>query len=71
MFAKEGREMIHEKLRLDIQRQISILMKSTILNRTVDYMDNRISRYSMRMGKCEITGMELFATDVIAIIIYR
>jgi RNA-directed DNA polymerase len=27
-------------------------------------MDNRISRYSMKMGKCEITGMYLFASDV-------
>ncbi|MDR7002058.1 5-methylcytosine-specific restriction endonuclease McrA [Neobacillus niacini] len=27
-------------------------------------MDNRISRYSMKMGKCEITGTFLSASDV-------
>ncbi|MDF2650872.1 MAG: group intron reverse transcriptase/maturase [Paenibacillus sp.] len=27
-------------------------------------MDNRISRYSMKLGKCEITGMYLFVSDV-------
>jgi hypothetical protein len=27
-------------------------------------MDNRLSRYSMRMGKCEITGTFLPAEDV-------
>jgi RNA-directed DNA polymerase len=27
-------------------------------------MDNRISRYSMKMGKCEVTDMYLFAPDV-------
>jgi len=32
--------------------------------RVFGYIDNRISRYSMKMGKCEITGMHLFATDV-------
>ncbi len=63
-FTKEGREMIQKKLRPDIRREISVLMKSTLPNRSVEYMDNRISRYSMRMGKCEITGIELPAADV-------
>ena len=40
------------------------LMKSNIPNQSVEYMDNRISRYSMKMGKCEITGIYLFASDV-------
>lgn len=31
---------------------------------SVEYMDNRLSRYSMKMGKCEITGIYLFASDV-------
>ena len=39
-------------------------MKSSIPTQSVEYMDNRISRYSMKMGKCEITGTYLFATDV-------
>ena len=39
-------------------------MKSSIPNQSVEYMDNRISRYSMKMGKCEITGIFLFAVDV-------
>ncbi|MFL6517374.1 MAG: HNH endonuclease, partial [Bacillus sp. (in: firmicutes)] len=32
--------------------------------RSVEYMDNRISRYSMKQGKCEITGRFLQAQDV-------
>jgi len=39
-------------------------MKSNIPERSIEYMDNRMSRYSMKMGICEITGMYLFATDV-------
>src|SRR5699024_3158973 len=55
--------MIHKKLRPDIQREVGILMKSTLPNRSVEYMDNRISRYSMKMGKCKVTGMELPASN--------
>ena len=39
-------------------------MESTIPTRSVEYMDNRISRYSMKKGNCEITGMFLQAQDV-------
>ncbi|WP_240508029.1 group II intron reverse transcriptase [Virgibacillus indicus] len=63
-FTEEGRNIIHKKLRSDIQSEIGLLMKSTLPNRSIEYMDNRISRYSMKMGKCEITGVELPATDV-------
>ncbi len=63
-YTAAGRERIHLKLRPDMAQEIFFLMKSNIPNRSVEYMDNRISRYSMKMGKCEITGMYLFATDV-------
>jgi RNA-directed DNA polymerase len=63
-FTAAGRERISRKLRPDIKQQISLMLKSNIPNRSVEYMDNRISRYSMKLGKCEITGMYLFASDV-------
>jgi RNA-directed DNA polymerase len=64
LYTTAGREQIHKKLHPDIRQEIHSLMKSSIPNQSVEYMDNRISRYSMKMGKCEITGMYLFATDV-------
>ncbi len=63
-FTKVGREKIHKNLRKDIKREISLLMKSNIPTRSVEYMDNRVSRYSMKMGKCEITGIYLYASEV-------
>ena len=51
-----GRERIQKQLQTDIKREISITDEINILTRSVEYMDNRISRYSMKMGKCEITG---------------
>lgn len=63
-FTSEGRARIHKQLRLDIQREIALLLESNIQTRSVEYMDNRISRYSMKMGRCEITGVFLQARDV-------
>lgn len=63
-YSVAGRERIYKRLQIDMKREISILMKSTILTRSVEYMDNRISRYSMKMGKCEITCTPLSASDV-------
>ena len=39
-------------------------MESKIPNRTVEYLDSRISRYSMKSGKCEITKQFLPAKAV-------
>ena len=63
-YTEDGRERIHKNLRPDIQREVGLLMKSTLPTRSVEYMGNRISRYSMKMGKCEITGWDLTAYDV-------
>ena len=63
-YTPEGRELIHKRLQGDVEWELLKLMKSHIPNATVQYMDNRLSRYSMKMGRCEITGMFLFAEDV-------
>jgi RNA-directed DNA polymerase len=64
LFITAGREVIYKKLRPDLRQEIYLLSKSSIPNQSVEYMDNRLSRYSMKLGKCEITGMYLFAPDV-------
>ncbi|WP_408006423.1 group II intron reverse transcriptase/maturase [Pseudalkalibacillus sp. A8] len=64
LFTDEGRERFYKKLRPDIQNEVSQLMKAVLPNRSIEYMDNRISRYSMKLGKCEITGQYLLAHNV-------
>ncbi|WP_028784601.1 group II intron reverse transcriptase/maturase [Thalassobacillus devorans] len=64
LYTKKGREQMYKSLRPDIQKEIGHLMKSSLPNRSVEYLDNRISRYSMKMGKCEVTGEYLHASDV-------
>lgn len=55
-FTKEGRSLNYKRLKADVSAEIGKLIKSNIPNRSVEYFDNRISRYSMKNGKCEITG---------------
>ncbi|MBE1556138.1 reverse transcriptase domain-containing protein [Sporosarcina limicola] len=63
-FTEEGRVQITTRLRIDIRQEIVLLLESKIPTQSVEYMDNRISRYSMKQGKCEITGTFLEAQDV-------
>jgi RNA-directed DNA polymerase len=63
-FTELGRGMIYKKLQEGIRKEIIKLMESNIPNRSVEYLDNRISRYSMKMGCCEITGKFLFSSYV-------
>lgn len=64
LFTKDGRNKIHTNLKGDVAAEIRKLMKSNIPNRSANYFDNRISRYSMKNGKCEITGEFLSAEYV-------
>lgn len=63
-FTQEGRQTLCNKIKGDVKAELIKLMKSTISNRSVEYMDNRLSRYSMKLGKCEVTGNFLFANEV-------
>ena len=38
-------------------------MKNYIPNRTIEYNDNRISRFIAQYGKCAISGIELGKSD--------
>ena len=59
-FTEQGRKrMEHKILQTAVYQEIRMLMKSNIPNRSVEYLDNRISRYSMKLGKCEITNQFL------------
>ena len=63
-FTEEGRVQISKRLSKNIRQEIVLLMESKIPTRSVEYMDNRISRYSMKKGKCEITSTFLQAENV-------
>ena len=53
-YTHQGRQYIHKNLGLDISI-IKFLMKNPVLNRSVEFNDNRISLYAGQLGKCAIT----------------
>ena len=63
-YTQVGRDKIFKNLEKGIEHQIQQLMKSYIPNRSIEYLDNRISRYSMQQGKCAITGQFLLHHEV-------
>lgn len=64
VFSEQGRKLIHSKLPANVMYEITILAKHKFVGYSLEFMDNRISRYSMVQGKCEITG-EFLEADIV------
>ncbi len=62
-YTTEGREKIHKGLKAINKDVLSHIMKSFISNRTIEYNDNRISKFIAQYGKCAISGVELGLND--------
>ena len=63
-YTEEGRKLIRERQSGHIQNEISKMIKSFNRKRSVEYNDNRISKYSMQRGKCAITQWFLTAEEI-------
>jgi RNA-directed DNA polymerase len=62
-YTADGRNKIHNNLKAINKSVLSYVMRSFIPNRTIEYNDNRISRFVAQYGKCAITGIELTKSD--------
>ena len=62
-YTKEGREYIHKYLSINMS-VLYALMRNPVLNRSIEYADNRISLFSAQYGKCAITGLELAFNEI-------
>ena len=58
-----GRNKIHQDLRAINKQTLAYVLKQFISNRSIEYNDNRISRFIAQYGKCAVTGMELGMND--------
>ena len=65
-YTKEGREEIHKNLKFDelILMVMKMLAQAQIPNRSIEYMDNRISLYAAQYGKCAVTGKILWIDEI-------
>lgn len=55
-YTAEGRQEIHKTLKGINMGILLYLMRNPVLNRSIEYNDNRISHYSGQLGKCAVTG---------------
>jgi RNA-directed DNA polymerase len=62
-YTVQGRAKIHNNLKAINKRVLSNVMKKFIPNRTIEYNDNRISKFIAQYGRCAITGLELGTND--------
>ena len=58
-FTAEGRAKIHNSLKAIDRNILTYIMRNYIPNRSIEYNDNRISKYIAQYGTCAILGVEL------------
>lgn len=62
-FTTEGRAKIHNGLKAIDNNTLTYIMRNYIPNRSIEYNDNRISKFIAQYGKCAILGEELGTND--------
>ncbi|SOC16570.1 hypothetical protein SAMN05880501_10927 [Ureibacillus xyleni] len=62
-YTTAGRNKIHQNLRAINKQTLVYVMKQFIPSRSIEYNDNRISRFIAQYGKCAVTGIELGLDD--------
>lgn len=65
-YTEVGRQEIHKNLKFndDVIAVMHMLSKTTIINRSIEYMDNRISIYAAQYGRCAVTGKVLWIDEI-------
>ncbi|MBC2262758.1 group II intron reverse transcriptase/maturase [Listeria sp. FSL L7-0091] len=62
-YTSAGRNKYYKGIGLDIKIEMAKILRRRETGRTVEYMDNRLSRYVMVKGKCEVTGRALSSEE--------
>ena len=62
-YTPEGRAEIHKNLGINTDTMIW-MMQNPVLDKTIEFADNRISLFAAQYGRCAITGAELMPYDI-------
>ena len=62
-YTTEDRNKIHKSLKAINKTVLSSIMKNFIPNRSIEYNDNRISKFIAQYGKCAVSEIELGIND--------
>ncbi len=65
IFVKAEREALHKHIEnYKIKKNINYMIDNPIINRSIEYNDNRISLYVAQKGKCQISGKVLEIDEI-------
>lgn len=62
-YTEAGRAKIHENLKFDIV-VLLMLMRERNTNKSIEFMDNRLSLWAAQYGKCAVTGKVLWIDEI-------
>jgi len=62
-YTTEGRKLIHKSIDKVSDFEFIYLTKNPVINRSIEYNDNRISLFSAQSGKCGVLGERLEIND--------
>lgn len=62
-YTPEGRAEIHKNLGINTDTMLW-LMRSPVLDKTIEFADNRISLFAAQYGRCAVTGVEFMPYDI-------
>ena len=62
-YTPRGREAIHKNLGINTSTMLW-LMRNPVLDKSIEYADNRISLFAAQYGRCAVTGEELLPRNV-------
>ena len=65
-YTAEGREEIHKNLKFNeyVMSVLHMLARAFIPDRSIEYLDNRVSLYAAQYGKCAVTGKVLWIDEI-------
>ena len=62
-YTVKGRAFIHKNLQIDVDTLVW-LMKHPVLDKSIEFADNRISLFAAQYGRCGVTGVKLIPNDI-------
>ena len=62
-YTPEGRKEIHRNLGVNTDTMIW-LMRTPVLNKTIEFADNRISLFAAQYGRCSVSGVDLMPFEI-------
>ncbi len=62
-YTVKGRAFIHKNLQIDVDTLVW-LMRHPVLDKSIEFADNRISLFAAQYGRCGVTGVKLTPNDI-------